>query len=114
MLKRKYAPTGICSRPLKSEEPVRFDPVQLAPEQITAEFGEDLTHREELIDALRQGAVLHPVSEMPRASTFSVDGPTKNFWIKLFYSGEDSGRIERVHIVGVSRRGSDVKHINVD
>jgi len=114
MLKREYLSTRIYPRALRSEDPVRLDSVQLMPEQVTAEFDEDLAHRQELIETLRHGTVLHPVSEMPRATTFSVEGPTKSFWIKLFYARDDPDRVERVHIMGVSRQGSEIKHINVD
>jgi hypothetical protein len=54
------------------------------------------------------------VPEVPGATTFSVDGPTKNVWVKLFYSPEEPDRIERAHVIGVSRLGSEVNYISVD
>jgi hypothetical protein len=114
MLKQEVVTARTYPRVLGSETTITLDPLQLIPEQITAEFEEDLTDRTELIETLRQGSILHPVPEMPQATTFSVNGPTKNFWIKVFYSSTDPTRIERVHIMGVSRRGSEIKHINVD
>lgn len=99
MLREELAPRTYL-RVLKSDEPVALDPLQLTSEQITAELEEDLAERSELIDALRQGPILHPVPEMPQTTAFSVDGSTKNFWIKLFYSNAEPSRIERVHIMG--------------
>jgi hypothetical protein len=114
MLQQEDVVTGIYPRVLRSGTPVTLDPLQLAPEQVTAEFEEDLVDRQELIETLSQGAVLHPAPEMPQATTFSIDGTTKNFWVKLFYSSMSPGRVERVHIIGVSRRGSEIKHVDVD
>ena len=78
------------------------------------EYEEDLIYREELIQTLSQGVMLEPVTEMPHTATFSVDGPMKNFWIKLLYSREDPMLLEKVHIVGVSGRGGETKYVNVD
>ena len=114
MLKQETLATRAYPQALKTGEPVALDPVELTGEQVTAEFEEDLADRGELIETLRQGPVLHPVPEMPQATTFSIDGPTKNFWIKLFYSPEDPSRIGRVHIMGVSRRGSPLQPLSVD
>lgn len=68
----------------------------------------------ELIETLRQGSVLCPVPEASHGTTFSLDGPTRNFWIKLFHLPEDPRRIERIHLMGVSRRGTGTKHIDLD
>ena len=114
MLQEKNLAGRIQSLALKSEEPVALTPTELTSAQVTAEFEEDLIDRPELIATLQQGTVLHPVPEARQGTIFSLDGPTKNFWIKVLHSRGDVSRIERVHIIGVTRRGSETKHIELD
>ncbi len=114
MLQEKNLAGRIQSLALKSEETVELPPIQLTSAQVTAEFEEDLIDGPELIATLQQGIVLHPVRESRHETIFSVDGPTKNFWIKVLHSHGDVSSIERVHIIGVTRRGSETKHIELD
>ncbi len=114
MLQEKDLASRIHSPTLKSEAPVALPPIELTSAQVTAEFEEDLIDRPELIATLQQGTVLHPVPEAGQGTIFSVDGPTKNFWIKLRHSRGDVSHIERVHIIGVTRRGSVTQHIELE
>ena len=114
MLQEKNLAGRIQSLALKSEETVKLLPIQLTSAQVTAEFEEDLVDRPELIATLQRGSVLDPVRESRHETIFSVDGPTMNFWIKVLHSRGDVSRIERVHIIGVTRRGSETKHIEFD
>src|SRR5207237_7668610 len=114
MLQEKNLAGRIQSLALKSEETVEFPPIQLTSAQVTAEFEEDLVDRAELIAILQRGSVLDPVRESRQQTIFSVDGPTKNFWIKVLHSRGDVSRIERVHIIGVTRRGSKTQHTELD
>ena len=114
MLQEKDLVGRIHSPTLKSEAPVALPPIELTSAQVTAEFEEDLIDRPELMATLQQGTVLHPVREAGQGTIFSVDGPTKNFWIKVLHSRGDVSRIERVHIIGVARRGSKTQHIELD
>jgi hypothetical protein len=114
MLQEKHLSSQAQLPALKSDEAVTLGPITLTASQITAEFQEDLAHMSELIETLQQGSVLCPVPEAPHATTFSLDGPTRNFWVKLSHLREDPSRIERVHLIGVSRRGSGTKHIDLD
>ena len=114
MLQEKNLADRIQSLALRSEETVELPSIQLTSAQVTAEFEEDLVDRPELIETLQQVTVLHPVREAGQGTIFSVDGPTKNFWIKVLHSHGDVSRIERVHIIGVTRRGSETKHLELD
>ncbi len=114
MLQEENLAGRIQSLALKSEETVELPPIQLTSAQVTAEFEEDLVDRPELIATLQRGSVLDPVRESRHETIFSVDGPTKNFWTKVLHSHGDVSRIERVHIIGVTRRGSETKHIELD
>jgi len=114
MLQEKDLAGRIQSLALKSEETVELPPIQLTSAQITAEFEEDLVDRSELMATLERGSVLNPVRESPQENIFSVDGPTKNFWIKVLHSRGDVSRIERVHIIGVTRRDSKIQHIELN
>ncbi len=114
MLQEKDLASTIHSLALKSKDAIPLPPIELTSAQVTAEFEEDLVDQPELIATLRQGTVLNPVREAAHENIFSVDGPTKNFWIKLLHSRGDVNRIERVHIIGVTRRGSQTQHIELD
>ena len=114
MLQEQNLASRIHSPALKSEAPVALPPIELTSAQVTAEFEEDLVDRPELIATLLQGTVLNPVREARQATIFSLDGPTKNFWVKVLHSRGDVSRIERVHIIGVTRRGSKTQHIELD
>ena len=114
MLQEKNLAGRIQSLTLKSEETVKLPPIQLTSAQVTAEFEDDLVDRPELIATLQRGSVLDPVRESRHETIFSLDGPTKNFWIKVLHSRGDVSRIERVHIIGVTRRGSKTQHIELD
>ena len=114
MLQEQNLASRIHSPTLKSEAPVALPPIELTSAQVTAEFEEDLIDRPELIATLQQGTVLYPVREAGQGTIFSVDGPTKNFWIKVLHSRGDVSRIERVHIIGVARRGSKTQHTELD
>lgn len=114
MLQEKHLASQAQLPALQSDETVTLGPIALTSAQITAEFAEDLAYLAELIATLQQGSVLCPVPEAPHGTTFSLDGPTRNFWIKLFHLREDPSRIERVHLMGVSSLGSGTKHIDLD
>ena len=114
MLKEEHLATQARWLALRSERTVALEPVHLTPDKITAELEEDLIHVSDLIRTLREGVILEPVPEMPHEITFSVDGPMKNFWIKLLYSREDPMLLEKVHIIGVSGRGGETRYVNVD
>ena len=114
MLQEKDLAGRIQSLALKSGETVELPPIELTSAQITAEFEEDLVDRAELIVTLQRGGVLDPVRESRQGTIFSVEGPTKNFSIKVLHSRGDLSRIERVHIIGVTRRGSKTQHIELD
>lgn len=96
---------------LEADEPVELPPAEIDAAAVIAQFDSYRPHVPELLETLRAGTVAEPVAVMNDGSTFSVHGPTRTFWVKLWHAaGPDLTRIERAQVISClpSTRGVQV------
>jgi hypothetical protein len=76
----------------------------LSREDVTLEYPEFQMHVPELIELLRRGVEARPAT--PRGDTFSVVGPSHDFWIQPYIEKDPPHRVIKVHILGCSKEQS--------
>jgi len=97
---------------LESNDPVELPPAEIETSAVLVQFDKFKPFVAELLDALRAGGLAEPIPVMMDGSTFSIHGPTRTFWVKLWHAnGSEMTRIERAQIISClpSTRGIQVK-----
>src|SRR5829696_5663449 len=96
---------------LEGDDPIELPPAEIADSAVIAQFDSYRPHIPELLEELRAGTVVEPVTVMNDGSTFAVHGLTRTFWVKLWHAaGSELTRIERAQIISClpSTRGVQV------
>jgi hypothetical protein len=74
----------------------------LRREDVAVEYPEFHRHIDELMELLRKGVEVHPVT--PKGNIFSIVGPIHDFWIQPYVGKNSSQEVVKVHILGCSRK----------
>jgi len=96
---------------LESEDPVELPPAEIDDSAVLVQFDKFKPYISELLETLRAGTIAEPVPVMIDGSTFSVHGPTRTFWVKLWHAaGSEMKKIDRAQVISClpSTRGVQV------
>ncbi len=96
---------------LESDDPVELPPAEIEDGAVLVQFDKFKPFVGELLEVLREGTLAEPIPVMMDGSTFSVHGPTRTFWVKLWHAnGSDLARIDRAQIISClpSTRGVQI------
>jgi hypothetical protein len=96
---------------LEGDEPLELPPAEIEDSAVIVQFENFKPFIPELLEALREGAIVEPVPVMLDGSTFAVHGKTRTFWVKLWHAAtSELTRIERAQVISClpSTRGVQV------
>ncbi|HKP47693.1 MAG TPA: hypothetical protein VJT50_13920 [Pyrinomonadaceae bacterium] len=96
---------------LEGDEPIELPPAEIDERDVLVQFEKFKPFISELLEELRDGAVVEPVAVMNDGSTFAVHGDTKTFWVKLWHAaGTGLTKIDRAQIISCipSTRGVQI------
>ena len=96
---------------LEGEEIMELPPATVEESAVIMQFAQFKPFIPELLEELRDGTDAHPVPVMNDGSTYAIHGPTRTFWVKLWYqSDSDLEIIERVQVLSCtpSTRGVQI------
>jgi hypothetical protein len=102
---------------LESAEAVELPPAEIEDGAVLVQFEKFKPYVQELLAALRAGALAEPVPVMLDGSTFAIHGETRTFWVKLWHTARtDMTRIERAQVISClpSTRGVQVVFHEMD
>ena len=96
---------------LESEDPVELPPAEIDESAVLVQFDKFKPYISELLETLRAGTIAEPVPVMIDGSTFSVHGPTRTFWVKLWHAaGSEMKKVDRAQVISClpSTRGVQI------
>ncbi|MBO0721483.1 MAG: hypothetical protein J2P41_11715 [Blastocatellia bacterium] len=110
--KRREESSAAARQLLESASPVDLPPVEVDAEDASLEREEFRPYLPELLEALRAGGTVNPAPIVQSDSVFVIDGKTRSFWVRLWYSDQSRTRIARLHILSCLPRAPGFK-INI-
>ena len=85
---------------LEGSEPIELPPAEIDESAVLVQFDKFKPFIHELIEELRDGTMATPVAVMNDGSTWSIDGDTRTFWVKLWHAaGTDLTKIDRAQVI---------------